>query len=116
MGLLLIAEHDQERLTPSTLATLTAAKQFSVPVHLVVMGDSCQKAAEDASCYEGVEKVWLVDNPVLAMPIAEEMTETLLELVKGYNFILAPSSTFGKNLLPRIAALLDVAQISDVIA
>jgi electron transfer flavoprotein alpha subunit len=115
MALLLIAEHEQERLTSSTLSTLTAAKEFSVPIHMVVMGAACQKVAEEASFYEGIEKVWVVDNPVLFAPIAEEMTETLLELAKGYKFILAPSTTFGKNLLPRLAALLDVAQISDVI-
>ncbi|MBA3813890.1 MAG: electron transfer flavoprotein subunit alpha/FixB family protein [Alphaproteobacteria bacterium] len=115
MALLLIAEHDQEKLTPSTLATLTAAKQFSVPIHIVLIGHSCQKVAEEASRYEGVEKVWIMDHPSLLHPIAEEMTDTLLELAKGYGFVLAPSSTFGKNLLPRLAALLDVAQISDVI-
>jgi electron transfer flavoprotein alpha subunit len=122
MSLLLIAEHDQDDLAPATLATLTAAKEFAVPIHLVVMGNLCQKAAEEASSYEGVEKVWVVDNPALATPMAEERTETLLELIKGdaekrrgYNFVLAPSTTFGKNLLPRLAALLDVAQISDVI-
>lgn len=115
MSLLLIAEHDQESLTPSTLATLTAAKKFSVSIHMVVMGDSCQKIAEEASCYEDVEKVWIVDNPGLATPLAEELTPTLLELAKGYDFILSPATTFGKNLLPRLAALLDVAQISDVI-
>lgn len=114
MPLLLIAEHDQERLAPSTLATITAAREFFVPIHLVVMGDSCQKVAEEASSYESIEKVWIVSDPALSPPIAEAMTETLLELAKGYGFILAPSSTFGKNLLPRLAALLDVAQLSDV--
>lgn len=116
MSLLLIAEHDQENLTPSTLVTITAAKQFSVPIHIVVMGDACQKIAEEASSYEGVEKVWAVENPSLSIPIAEGITETLLELVKEYSFLLAPSTTFGKNILPRLAALLDVAQISDVTA
>lgn len=116
MSLLLIAEHDQESLTSSTLATITAAKNFLVPIHMVVMGDSCQKVAENAAIYEGVEKILVVEDPSLAGQIAEEMTETLFELSKGYDFILAPSTTFGKNLLPRLAALLDVAQISDVLA
>lgn len=115
MALLLIAEHDQEQLAPSTLATLTAAQQFSVPIHVVVLGHACQKVAEEAAAYEGIEKVWMIDDPALSTPIAEEMTETLLELAKTYDFILAPSSTFGKNLLPRLAALLDVAQVSDVV-
>lgn len=115
MPLLLIAEQDQERLTPSTLATLTAAKKLFVPIHMVVMGASCQKIAEEASFYGGIEKVWVVENPILTPLVPEAITETLLELAKGYDFILAPSTTTGKNLLPRLAALLDVAQISDVI-
>lgn len=114
MTLLLIAEHDQERLTLSTLATLTAAKEFMVPIHMVVIGSSCQKVAEEALAYEVVAKVWVVEHPSLTPLTAEEATETLVELAKGYTFILAPSTTFGKNLLPRLAALLDVAQISDV--
>lgn len=116
MSLLLLAEHDQEHLTPSTLASLTAAKAFSVPIHMVIMGESVKKIADEAVLYEGVEKVWIVENPLLSTPIPENMTETLLELARGYGFILAPSSTFGKNVLPRLAALLDVAQVSDVIS
>ena len=116
MSLLLIAEHDQEALTPATLATLTAAKTFHTPIHIVVLGGSCQKIAEEASSYEGIEKVWVVENPLLIHPLAEDITETLFELAKKYEFILSTSTTFGKNLLPRLAALLDVAQISDVIA
>lgn len=116
MPLLLIAEHDQKTLAPATLATLTAAKAFSTPIHIVVMGNTCQNVAEEAASYEGIEKVWIVESPTLKHIVAENVTDTLLELAKGYGFILAPSTTFGKNLLPRIAALLDVAQISDVIA
>ena len=116
MALLIIAEFDQQVLSLPTLATLTAAKNFSVPIHVVVMGENCQKIAEDASTYEGVEKVWIVEDSLLVHFVAENVQDTLLELSKGYEFILAPSTTFGKNLLPRIAALLDVAQISDVIA
>lgn len=116
MSLLLIAEHDQEGLTPATLSTLTAAKAFNVPIHIIVLGDACQKIADEASSYEGIEKVWIVENPLLTHPVAEDITETLFELAKKYQFILSPSTTFGKNFLPRLAALLDVAQISDVIA
>lgn len=115
MSLLLIAEYDQETLAPATLSTLTAGIQFSVPIHVVVMGSSCKKVAEEVSLYEGVEKVWVIEDPALAHFIPEMMIETLLELAKGYRFILAPSTTFGKNLLPRLAALLNVAQFSDVI-
>ncbi|HUX79652.1 MAG TPA: FAD-binding protein [Alphaproteobacteria bacterium] len=116
MSLLLIAEHDQKTLTQVSLATLTAAKAFSTPIHVVVMGSSCHKVAAEVSSFEGVEKVWIVENPLLEHIVAENATDTILGLSAEYEFILAPSTTFGKNLLPRIAALLDVAQISDVIA
>ncbi len=115
MALLLIAEHQEESLASATLSTLTAAKEFDVPIHVVVMGSSPQKVAEEMSSYEDVAKVWVIKNPSLTHCIAENATETLLKLAKEYEFILAPSTTFGKNLLPRLAALLDVAQISDVI-
>ncbi|MBY0501802.1 MAG: FAD-binding protein [Alphaproteobacteria bacterium] len=116
MSLLLIAEHDKKKLLPATLATLTAATTFGVPIHIIVMGMSCHGIAEEASSYKGVEKVWVVDNPLLDHLVAEDMTETLLTLSRNYEFILAPATTFGKNILPRLAALLDVAQISDVIS
>jgi electron transfer flavoprotein alpha subunit len=115
MALLLIAEHEKDTLSPATLATLTAAKEFSVPIHVVVLGSSIKKVPEEIALYEGVEKVWSVEDQVFSYPIAEQMTKTLVELGKSYEFILAPSTTFGKNLLPRIAALLGVAQLSDVI-
>lgn len=115
MSLLLIAEQEQDRLTSSTLATLTAAKKFFVPIHIVVIGASCQKIAEEASLYADVEKVWIIENSALTTLVAEDITETLVVLAKGYDFILTPSTTTGKNLLPRLAAFLDVAQISDVI-
>ncbi|MBP9692812.1 MAG: FAD-binding protein [Alphaproteobacteria bacterium] len=115
MSLLLIAEPHQEGLTPATLCTLTAAKIFQTPIHMVVMGAACQKMAEEASSYDGVESVWVVENPLLVHPIAEDLVDSLMGLAKNYEFILAPATTFGKNLLPRLAALLDVAQISDVV-
>jgi electron transfer flavoprotein alpha subunit len=116
MPLLLIAESHQDSLTPATLSTLTAAKNFHTPIHVVVMGAVCQKLAKDASSYEGVEKVWVIENSILAHLVAEDVVDSILRLAKDYEFILAPATTFGKNLLPRLAALLDVAQISDVVA
>jgi len=115
MTLLLIAEHDQNELTAGTLATLTAAQQLSSDVHLVLFGDNLGKIAESASFYEGLKKVLVIQDKSFSYPVAEIVTPTLLKLAQDYDFILAPASTFGKNLLPRLAALLDVAQISDVI-
>lgn len=116
MSVLVIVEHDQENVSQATLAILTAAKAFSEPIHMIVMGESCDKVAQEISTYEDVEKVWTVEDPSLSHLTAENITDTLYHLAKKYKFILAPSTTFGKNLLPRLAALLDVAQISDVIA
>lgn len=115
MSLLILAEHDQDQVSPSTLGTITAAKDFSPPIHMVVMGVSCQKVAEELATYEGVEKVWSVEDPILRHSVAETLTETLIALGKDYHAILAPSTTFGKNIMPRVAALLDVGLISDVV-
>ncbi|MBX9622091.1 MAG: FAD-binding protein [Alphaproteobacteria bacterium] len=115
MPLLLIAEHDQNELTAGTLATLTAAQKLSSDVHLVLFGENLEKIAESASSYEGLKKVLVVQDKSCSYLVAETMTPTLLKLAQDYDFILAPASTFGKNVLPGLAALLDVAQISDVI-
>jgi electron transfer flavoprotein alpha subunit len=115
MAVLVLAEHNEKQVSPSTFGTITAAKDLSQPLHIVVMGASCQKVAEELSMYDGVEKVWRVEDSFLAHPIAENLTETLVELGKDYQVILAPSTTFGKNVLPRVAALLDVALVSDVV-
>jgi electron transfer flavoprotein alpha subunit len=115
MTLLLIAEHDHNELTAGTLATLTAAQQLSPDVHLVLFGESLEKIAESASSYEGLKKVMVVQDKSCSHQVAESIIPTLVKLAPDYDFILAPASTFGKNVLPRLAALLDVAQISDVI-
>lgn len=115
MTLLLIAEHDQNELTAGTLATLAAAQQLSFDVHLVLFGENLEKVASNASSYEGLKKVLVVQDKSCSHQVAEAVTSTLVKLAQDYDFILAPASTFGKNLLPRLAALLDVAQISDVI-
>ena len=115
MTLLLIAEHDQNELTAGTLAVLTAAQQLSSDIYLVLFGGNLGKVAESASFYEGLKKVLMVQDKACSPLIAEAITPTLVKLAQDYDFILAPASTCGKNLLPRLAALLDVAQISDVI-
>lgn len=115
MTLLLIAEHDQNELTTGTLATLAAAQQLSSDVHLILFGESLEKVANNASSYEGLKKILVVQDKSCSHQVAEVMTPTLVKLAQDYDYILAPASTFGKNLLPRLASLLDVAQISDVI-
>lgn len=114
MAILVLIEHDQKNVSSATLSTLSAAKEFSQPIHALVMGKECQKVIDELSTIQGVDKVWLVEDPSLTHPIAENMTDTLLALGKDYEFILAPSTTFGKNIFPRVAALFDIALVSDV--
>lgn len=116
MSILVIAEHNNERLKAATLNTLGAAKQLGDDIHVLVAGQNCAGAAESASKAEGVTKVLKADDSVLAYPIAENIAPLIVDLAGNYTHILAPASTFGKNVLPRAAALLDTQQISDISA
>lgn len=115
MSILIIAEHDNANLKPATLNTLAAATQIGGDVDLLVVGANCQTVAEQASKAEGVSRVLLADNSVYEYQLAENVSKLVVELSEGYSHILAPATTTGKNMLPRVAALLDVAQLSDVI-
>jgi len=116
MAILVIAEHDNAHLKASTLNTVAAAAKIGGDVHVLVAGHAAQGAAAAAAKLAGVSKVLLADAPHLAHQLAENLTAVVVDLAKGYSHVLAPATTFGKNFLPRVAALLDVAQISDVIA
>ena len=115
MAVLLLAEHDNKSLAPATAKALTAASQFGADVDILVAGENCRAVAEGASKLEGVRKVLLAEAPYLAQRLAEEVTATVLALMGGYSVLLAPATTTGKNVLPRVAALLDVAQVSDIV-
>ncbi|MBV8657915.1 MAG: FAD-binding protein [Burkholderiales bacterium] len=115
MAILVIAEHDNAHLKASTLNTVAAATKIGGDVHVLVAGHGAQGAATAAAKLAGVGKVLLADAPHLAHQLAENITAVVVDLAKGYSHVLAPATTFGKNFLPRVAALLDVAQISDVI-
>ncbi len=114
MSILVLAEHNNETLNASTLATLGAAKKIGGDIHVLVAGSNCCGAAESGAKAEGVSKVLKADAPELGHDLAENIAPLLVELAGGYTHILAPASTFGKNILPRAAALLDVQQISDI--
>jgi len=114
MTILVIAEHDNQALKPSTLSTLAAAAQIGGDVTLLVAGNGCSAAADAAAKAEGVAKVLLADNPAYDHEIAENMAALILSLALGYSHILAPATANGKNFMPRVAALLDVGQISDI--
>lgn len=115
MTILVIAEHDNQALKPSTLSTLAAAAQIGGDITLLVAGNGCAAAAEAGAKAEGVGKVLLADNPAYDHEMAENMAALILSIAEGYTHILAPATANGKNFMPRVAALLDVGQISDII-
>jgi len=116
MTILVIAEHDQKSLKSATLNTLGAALKIGGDVHVLVAGSNCMSAAEQAAQYAGVAQVKIANAAHYADQTAENLTALVLAHAAGYTHIMAPATTFGKNLLPRIAALLDVAQISEITA
>ena len=116
MAALVIAEHDNAALKPSTLNTVSAALKIAGPVHVLIAGQQCANAATAAAKIQGIDKVRVADAPQYSHPLAESLAALVVLLAEGYSHILAPATTFGKNFLPRVAALLDVAQISDIIA
>ncbi|MFN4236553.1 MULTISPECIES: electron transfer flavoprotein subunit alpha/FixB family protein [Vogesella] len=115
MAILVIAEHDNQSLKAGTLNTVTAAAKLG-EVHVLVAGHNAAAAADAAKAVAGVAKVLLADNAAYAHGLAENLAPLVVDLARGYSHVLAPATSYGKNLLPRVAALLDVAQISDIIA
>ena len=115
MASLVIAEHDNKVLKDTTAKTVTAAAQVSAPVHVLVAGSDCASVAEAASKLAGVEKVLVADDAQYAKAVAEPMEALILSLAPAYDAILAPATTSGKNILPRVAAKLDVPQVSEIL-
>ena len=116
MSVLVLIEHDNKNVKASSLNTITAAKKIDKNVDAIIIGENCKKISEAVSKFDGVKEVLLADNQIYANLLAENMSPLIVEIAKNYTHILAPSSTFGKNIMPRIAASLDVAQISDIIS
>ena len=116
MSCLVIAEHNNEKLLGATYNTIAAATQFNEDVHLLVVGAACTAVAELGAKAQGISKVLLVQNDSLKHLTAESVSEVVMSIASDYAHILAPATTFGKNFIPRVAALLDVAQISDITA
>ncbi|WP_020681684.1 electron transfer flavoprotein subunit alpha/FixB family protein [Marinobacterium rhizophilum] len=118
MATLIIAEHDNSTLKPATLNTVAAAAAIGGDVAVLVAGESCQAVADQAAQVAGVSKVLLADNAAYGHQLAENIAPLVAELAKtaGFDYVLAPATTTGKNLLPRVAALLDVGQLSDIVA
>lgn len=116
MATLLIAEHDNKALNDSTAKAMTAAAALGGDVHVLVAGSGAGAVAESAAKLTGAAKVLTMDAPQLENHLAEEMAAAIVQLMDGYDAVVAPATAFGKNIMPRVAALLDVMQVSDIIA
>ncbi|NNM51954.1 MAG: electron transfer flavoprotein subunit alpha/FixB family protein, partial [Pseudomonadales bacterium] len=114
MSILVIAEHDNASIRGATLNTVTAALAVGGDVHVLVAGSGCQAAAQAAAKIAGVTRVLVADAPAYAHQLAENLGQLVSSLGKSYSHILAPATTTGKNFLPRVAAMLDVNQISEI--
>ncbi|MBA6222775.1 electron transfer flavoprotein subunit alpha/FixB family protein [Colwellia sp. MB02u-18] len=116
MSILVYAEHDNSALKADTLKTVAAAQQIGGDITILVAGHHCQSVAEQAAKVNGVAKVLVADNVVYEHQLAENISLLVTELAADYSVVMATALTTGKNFMPRVAALLDVAQISDIVA
>lgn len=116
MSILVIAEHDNAALKPATLNTVTAASAIGGDITVLVAGAGCAAVATAAAGINGVSKVLAADNAAYEHQLPENLSELIADIGKSYTHVLAPATTSGKNLMPRVAALLGVAQISDITA
>ncbi|MGH6719615.1 MAG: FAD-binding protein [Alphaproteobacteria bacterium] len=116
MAVLLVAEHGHDALNVATLHAASAAQAMGPEVHVLVAGHDCAGAAKAAAAMAGAAKVLLADAPALGHGLAENVAPLIARLAKGYSHVVAAATTFGKNVMPRAAALLDTQQISDIIA
>src|SRR5882757_2522680 len=114
MATLLLAEHDNKALKDSTNKAMTAAKALGADVHVLVAGSGAKAVADEAAKLEGVAKVLLADAPAYAHALAEPLADLIVSLAGSYDAIVAPATTTAKNVMPRVAALLDVMQISEI--
>ncbi|MEE9314495.1 MAG: electron transfer flavoprotein subunit alpha/FixB family protein, partial [Rhizobiaceae bacterium] len=116
MTILLLAEHDNETLSDQTHKAMTAASEIGGDVHVLVAGKGCAKVADAAAKLDGVSQVHLAEADYLGNRLAEPMADLIVSMAGDYDTIVAPATTDGKNIMPRVAALLDVMQISEITA
>ena len=114
MPVLLIAEHDNKEVRPFTLNAISAASQINEDVHVLVIGSNSEEVAKSISQVPNVKKVIHVNNSIYENYLAENYTSVIVKYSDGYSHIVCSANTFGKNLMPRVAALLDVSQVSDI--
>ncbi|WP_133013503.1 electron transfer flavoprotein subunit alpha/FixB family protein [Marinomonas flavescens] len=115
MSILLIAEHDNNKLNPVTLSAVTAARQIGGEITMLVAGSSCQSVANDAVKVMGLSKVLLADSAVYEKGLAESLSALIVELAADYSHIIAAASSTIKDAMPRVAALLDVGQLTEIV-
>ena len=115
MSILILADHDNGQLAAATLNTVTAATQVGGDIHVLVAGDASGDVAKAAAAIAGVSKVLTAGSDAMAHGIAENIAPLIQSMASGYSHLMAPATTTGKNIMPRIAALLDVMQVSDII-
>ena len=115
MSILILADHDNGQLAAATLNTVTAATQVGGDIHVLVAGDASGDVAKAAAAIAGVSKVLTAGADAMAHGIAENIAPLIQSMASGYNHLMAPATTTGKNIMPRVAALLDVMQVSDII-
>jgi electron transfer flavoprotein alpha subunit len=116
MPILVIAEHDNTNLKPAVLNTIAAAAKIGGDIHVLVAGSQCGPVARAAAAVAGVDKVLVADHELYRDALAENLAALVVRVGKAYTHLLAPATAFGKNVLPRVAALLDVAQVSEIVA
>lgn len=116
MANLVVAEHDNQTLSPASLNAVAAASEIGGPIHLLVAGKGCGEVAQQASTVSGVEKVLHADSEALEHQLAEGLAPIIAAMSSDYSHVLAPATTFGKDVMPRAAALMDTQQVSDIIS
>jgi len=116
MAVLVLAEHDNAEIKAATLNTVAAAAEIGGDIDVLVAGSDCTAAAEQAATIDGIRKVLVADDDAMANRLAEIVAPLIVSLASDYSHVFVPADTFGKNILPRAAALLDVQQISDIVA
>ena len=115
MAVLVLAQHDNQNLDPATLHGVTAVSQLPGPCHMLVAGQDCAAVADAAAKVQGIDKVLRVEHAAYANPVAEDLAPLLVAMADGYDHLVAGSTTFSRNLMPRVAAMLDTAQLSDIV-
>lgn len=114
MAVLVVAEHDNSELFEVTLHAVSAAAKMGGPVEMLVVGSGCAGVAEACAAVSGIERVLVADDPVYEHPLPESLAPLIVDLAAGYSHLVAAATTYGKNVMPRVSALLDVSQISEV--